>query len=263
MKVLEKFKSFSTRKKSIIIGTILGIIILLGTLLSINHNNNLLAKTTEATNNYNQTLQSVESHSFYFDNEESEILKNLKNEQQEAYTAKKHEKINKLNSSLITLKDQCHNRHFNPLKDTYETLILPSKSTTEEQTHFLKLKDEIKTLITNRDLSKVDQIKLILQEATDYKQSIVTRIEIADQEIEAARIAQEEAERIASEQAIAKEAEQKATTENTTSNIVTSQTGTKYHFSNCRTLKKPGNSTTVEQAKNNGYQACKVCQPPQ
>ena len=236
MNILKKFKSFSTKKR-IIIGTLLAIIILLGTLFCINYNNNLLAKTTEATNTYNQTLQSVESFSFYFNIEESEILRNLKSEQQEAYSSKNYEKINKLNLSLMALKDQCHNRHFSPLKDAYDTLILPTKSTLEEQIHFLKLKDEIKSLVTNRDLSKVDQIKLILQEATDYKESIVTRIEIADQEIEAARIAQEEAERIANEQAAAQAAVQKATTENITTNIVTSQTGTKYHYSSCRTLK--------------------------
>ena len=160
MKILEKFKSFSTRKNGVIIGATLSIIIVLVTFFSISHNNNLLAKTTEATKNYTQVLSSVESHSLYFNNEESEILNNLKEEQQKAYSSKNHEQINKLTSSLIALNEQGHNRYINPLKNEYDKLILPSKSTSEEQAYFLKLKDGIKTLLPDRDLSKIDQLKI-------------------------------------------------------------------------------------------------------
>lgn len=43
--------------------------------------------------------------------------------------------------------------------------------------------------------------------------------------------------------------------------VYLSQTGTKYHRSSCRTLKKTPIKTTRSSARSRGYEACKVCRP--
>ncbi len=41
------------------------------------------------------------------------------------------------------------------------------------------------------------------------------------------------------------------------------KTGTKYHKAGCRYLSKSDYTITLKEAKERGYDACKVCKPPQ
>lgn len=52
-----------------------------------------------------------------------------------------------------------------------------------------------------------------------------------------------------------------AKTKSTT--VYTTESGTKYHKSSCKTIKKSKSKTktTVKEAKADGYSACKVCKP--
>jgi nitrate/TMAO reductase-like tetraheme cytochrome c subunit len=44
--------------------------------------------------------------------------------------------------------------------------------------------------------------------------------------------------------------------------VYITDTGNKYHRSNCRTLKKSKTKTSLKRAKADGYEPCKVCHPP-
>lgn len=278
MNILNVFKSFSALKKSLIITGFIGVVLLIGIVLGINHNNDLMAKTNQATTEYTETASKVNKHTPYFNETENKALREIKNEQQEAYESLNYTKIKKLNVDLLTLSEQCHDRHLNPLKLAYDGLSLSSKSTVDEQEQLASIKGKIEKLLLAKDLSKTDEISKHIKEADKHITTVTDRIsaeEKAEEEarlakIEAQRIELErlEAERIAQEQAAIREAEIEAqnkanTYEAPVSNLVTSQTGSKYHYSGCRILKKPGNPTTVEDAKSRGYGACKVCNPPQ
>ncbi len=45
--------------------------------------------------------------------------------------------------------------------------------------------------------------------------------------------------------------------------VYITNTGKKYHRSNCRTLKKSKIPISLKKAKNQGYEPCKICNPPQ
>lgn len=45
-------------------------------------------------------------------------------------------------------------------------------------------------------------------------------------------------------------------------NVVVTPKGKKYHYANCRTVKKSYRTLTVAQARKQGYKPCKVCNPP-
>jgi biopolymer transport protein ExbD len=44
--------------------------------------------------------------------------------------------------------------------------------------------------------------------------------------------------------------------------VYVTETGSKYHLGSCRHLRKSKIKTTLQQAKADGYTACKVCKPP-
>lgn len=44
--------------------------------------------------------------------------------------------------------------------------------------------------------------------------------------------------------------------------VYVTKTGEKYHLADCRYLKYSKISTTLAEAQDNGYEACKVCKPP-
>jgi hypothetical protein len=44
--------------------------------------------------------------------------------------------------------------------------------------------------------------------------------------------------------------------------VYITDTGAKYHKDGCRYLRKSKIKTTLQQAKADGYTACKVCKPP-
>ena len=43
---------------------------------------------------------------------------------------------------------------------------------------------------------------------------------------------------------------------------VITETGKKYHYKSCRTVKQVKQYVTIQEAKSMGYEACKVCNPP-
>ena len=45
--------------------------------------------------------------------------------------------------------------------------------------------------------------------------------------------------------------------------VYITRTGKKYHRATCRYLSRSKISTTLKDAKANGYSACSVCKPPQ
>jgi|GEM_PF-2895571 len=47
-----------------------------------------------------------------------------------------------------------------------------------------------------------------------------------------------------------------------TTYVYIADTGTKYHRSSCRFVKKSKHRKTLSWAKSHGYKACKVCNPP-
>ena len=44
--------------------------------------------------------------------------------------------------------------------------------------------------------------------------------------------------------------------------VVVTPKGKKYHYADCRTVKKKYRVLTVAQARRQGYKPCKVCNPP-
>lgn len=44
--------------------------------------------------------------------------------------------------------------------------------------------------------------------------------------------------------------------------VVVTPEGKKYHYADCRTVKKKYRVLTVAQARKQGYKPCKVCNPP-
>ncbi len=44
--------------------------------------------------------------------------------------------------------------------------------------------------------------------------------------------------------------------------VYITNTGTKYHVSSCRHLRRSKKAITISKAKAQGYQPCKVCKPP-
>lgn len=263
------FQLFKSKKGKIIgFSAIALVVIIIGILIGVGYNNNLNARTEEAYETAIIHLDKITDYQDKMDEEEQNWLAVLDKKLEDSKSARDVKKLEEIPEEVSLFISEAITKR----SDDIKKISLDIEATIEQSKQLEELKTKHVGLIEeNPFTADVEKAKKEVNElATKLNEEIRTAKQLRAEE-EAARIAaEEEAARIEAAARLQAEQEEidrlKGELENQTQNygnIVTSQTGTKYHYSDCHTLKKPGNPTTPEEAKANGYEPCKVCHPPQ
>ncbi|MCD8180556.1 MAG: hypothetical protein LUF26_03645 [Firmicutes bacterium] len=117
-------------------------------------------------------------------------------------------------------------------------------------------KESVQTAMREYDEKKTEYTDTISQLNMDIA-ALDTDTQQKQAELSEKKAAKEEALRVAAEEEAAKKAAAQSSSQSTM--VWIGETGTKYHKENCRTLKGNKYQITLEEAKAQGREACKVC----